>query len=231
MITDRIKQRPLPPEPDPEVAADEEKRRRVQALQDFLRPLGKLHQDCRLGNFKCEHDGQQVVVDALREYAQDMPAEVERGAGIILYGPSGSGKDHLLSAMARVAILHHGLTVRWENGADLFGEARDRISDDRPEAEWITKFATPDILYISDPLPPSGGLTTFQTSLLQRILDRRLRWLKPTWVSMNVASSAQADKEMGAALVDRLKPGAVVAYCKWPSHRKARIVWGGKATA
>ncbi len=186
--------------------------------------MGPLYAACSSENYRATTDKQKRLVGALRDYAANMTNEVAEGNGIVLYGASGTGKDHLLAALARPAIRDLGLSVVWRNGMDLYGEMRDRIRNDSAEKELVAGLVKPDILYVSDPLPPMGDLSPYQAAMLRRILDGRIRNRKPCWVSMNVAGSAEADKRMGPALVDRLKSGALCCHCDWPSHRKPRMV-------
>jgi hypothetical protein len=148
---------------------------RADRLAEFERAVGERLASSTLANFVCKEAGQSHVVASLDEYATNMIAEVAAGAGIILFGPSGSGKDHLLTSLGRIAIGKYGLHVTWRNGADLLGELRDRISENEAEETWVRRLARPDVLYISDPSPPKGELTTYQSSMLGRVLDRRNR--------------------------------------------------------
>jgi DNA replication protein DnaC len=153
-----------------------------------------------------------------------MAEEKRRGNGIILYGPSGTGKDHLLVAMAKTAIVDHGLDVKPVFGVDLFSELRDRITDRALEEQWVVRLARPGILILSDPIPPRGPISDYQAALLQRVINKRWNQCKPTWVTLNVESAKQADELLAAAIVDRLKDGAVTAHCDWPSYRRQRRV-------
>ncbi len=38
---------------------------------------------------------------------------------------------------------------------------------------------------------------------------------------MNVSSGEEAEKRIGAQIVDRLRDGALSIVCNWPSHRKS----------
>lgn len=211
-------------EPTAEEKAERFKKGCELRLNDFRRSMGKLHADCTLDNYGTPHPGQAEVLEALRSYVANLRAEVAAGNGIVLFGPSGTGKDHLLCGVACEAILD-GCGVKWINGMRLYGSMRERIGSHESERELLQEYLEPNVLYISDPLPPRGGLTEFQAAGLQQIIDGRLRQRRPLWVSMNVANSKQADELMGASLVDRLKPGSIGAFCDWPSYRKMRMVW------
>ena len=181
-------------------------------VQFFDMHLSMMPQAIRYGHLGPVH---WAVVEA---------CDVTAGGGIVLFGPCGTGKDHLLVAAAREVIAKHSARVEWRNGMDLFGDFRDLIANHGTEREFLTSLVHPDVLVISDPLPPAGSLTEFQSSLLLRILDRRYRQLKPTWISVNVANGQEADARMGAACWDRIKEGALAAYCSWPSWRRPRQV-------
>jgi len=191
----------------------------------FLDRAGKRYWDCTIDNFRLDHPGQAEVVAELLRYAENMPVEVAAGNGVWLCGPSGTGKDHLLVGLARLAIIDHGFEVLWCNGADLYGELRDRITTQQPESEWVLKYTAPPILYISDPVPPRDAMSGHQVTMLERVLDKRNRMMKPTWTSLNVRSASDADAKMAPALVDRLRAGALGAYCDWPGYRKLRQIW------
>jgi len=161
------------------------------------------------------------VVDRLKKYCEEIPQRVEAGDGILLHGPSGTGKDHLAFAVLTAAIMRHGFSANWVNGADLYGDFRDRIGREHKTEELLVQsLSTPRLLQISDPLPPTGCLTDFQASMLFRIVDGRYSHCRPTIVTCNVASKDEAADRMGAQIVDRLTHGSLVLWCDWPSYRK-----------
>jgi DNA replication protein DnaC len=205
--------------------AREHKRERESWERAFLGSVGKRYVECTLDNYRLDYSGQAEVVAALLRYAENMPEEVADGNGVWLCGPSGTGKDHLLVGLARLAIIDHGIEVMWCNGADLYGELRDRITTQELESKWVLKYTSPPILYISDPVPPRDAMSGHQVTMLERVLDKRNRMMKPTWTSLNIRSSAEADTKMAPALVDRLRDGALGAYCNWPGYRELRQVW------
>ena len=211
---------PTPSDAPTEIDNDQRQRlkRRNDAWDNLIASLGARYAETTLANFTADRDDQRKAVVALRGYSANIDERIAAGVGIVLFGPSGSGKDHLLSALAKraVAMFH---SVSWWNGADLFGAMRDRIGEAQSEEAFIRRLESPDVLVLSDPLPPAGPLTDFQATTLYRIVDRRYRMRKPTWVSINVASGEEADRRLGTAITDRLRDGALCLHCKWPSHR------------
>ena len=182
--------------------------------------IGKRYYESRLDNFNVSDPRQQVVVENLRKLVDRLPAHCAAGHSIAFLGPMGTGKDHLAVAMLYEAAKRHSMTVGWCDGQELFQEFRDRINDDKRELDKIRELVRPDVLLISDPIPQSGAVTDFQQSILSRVIDRRYRELKPTWVTMNVANREEAEKRLGAQTVDRLSEGAVNIVCNWGSYRK-----------
>ena len=122
--------------------------------------------------------------------------------------------------ICKEAIRRDVFSIRWVNGADMFGDARDLISDGGSEKDFVRRLVLPSVLYISDPVPPSGSITEFQASLLFRILDGRYSAGKPTIATVNVASRAELDTRIGSQNSDRLRDGALCVPCAWSSYRK-----------
>lgn len=189
--------------------------------------LGKRYAECKLSTFQLYEDPkgrerQARVIDSLRAYGENMPEHIGNGKGIVLFGPAGTGKDHLLAAMmARACWLN--FDVAWRNGMDLYAERRDAISAERLERDLIQDLTIPDVLSISDPLPPSGNLTEGQIEFLFRVVDARYRQCRPTWVTANFARGDEAESRIGKQIVDRLRDGALALHCNWDSFRKAGL--------
>ena len=55
----------------------------------------------------------------------------------MLYGPCGTGKDHLLIGLAKEAIIRFGTPIRWANAQEVFQSFRDAISAHVSESEIV----------------------------------------------------------------------------------------------
>ena len=168
-----------------------------------------------------EHDSQKEVVGDLRHYGSTIVRSIKNGHGVVLFGPSGTGKTHLVVALARLAVAT-GARIRGMSGMEFFGRMRDTMDSDTSEKRIIAGYIEPHILLIDDLLPPRGELTPWQSAQLYRVVDGRYRAGKCSWVTMNVADGAEAENRAGVAIIDRLRDGALTRFCQWASYRKAR---------
>lgn len=191
-------------------------------LERFLAQLGPRHRDATLENFDPPNDWAMLALKAIREYAANLRERIDQGQGVVLYGPAGTGKDHLLIALGKLAAAS-GLGVKRVCGPELFRLMRDAMAAGEESAK-IDSLKYWPVLILSDPLPPIGVLTPYQASILYELVDWRWTRGLVTWASLNVASSQEADERLGAAIVDRLQDGAWVIACRWSSHRKANRV-------
>lgn len=216
-----------------EIAADETRlaeelaaERRLQLTSywtKFIKARGDRYAGCRLANFDVSDDAevapkQRKVLAALTAYCRTIDDRIVAGDGLVLFGPKGTGKDHLLVAVARVAI-QRGYRVLWRNGMTLFAEQRDSMHEGDNEA-LIRRLVSADVLYLSDPLRPLGPLTDYQMECLQAILDGRYNAGRPTWCSVNVKDGDELDQRMGPQNGDRLRDHAIGLYCDWTTHRR-----------
>lgn len=206
---------------DAESWTERQQRRRHTEIQEAKRfatraslsRMGSRYATCRFESFSCEQPEQQAIVDRLVGY------DWLHRPNVLLFGPKGTGKDHLLTSLVRLAG-DGGLGVEWRNGLDLFGEWRALVGSDERERDAIAPLIGCDVLALSDPMPPSGQLSEWQQQMLARVIDGRYRRLAPTWVTLNVMSGDEADARLGPLIADRLRDGAVALFCNWPSYRK-----------
>lgn len=185
---------------------------------DAVEGLGERYRGCRLNNYEV-NSANRAAHAAVTAYCENIREHVQDGSCLVFYGPSGTGKDHLMVAALHEACLA-GLHVRWINGLDWFGDNRDAIDRGDTEKAAIERLARPAVLAISDPKPPFGKLSDYQASMLFRLVDRRYRERRPTWITINVAKGIEAASTIGSAVYDRLSDRCVAVPCFWESYRK-----------
>lgn len=192
-----------------------------QALAGLSESIGSRYsrERTRLEEFEIYHDAQRVALAEVNRFIDGLAENIRDGRGLILYGPVGTGKDHLLAAAlfsAAAASLH----CLWMSGQEFYGRMRDVMDTGEREAKVMNAWALPSILAISDPIPPRGQVSEWNTSQLYRLLDKRYRNCRSTWVSLNAASEQDADEKLSAPVFDRLRDGATIVRCFWPSYRE-----------
>lgn len=198
------------------LARYEEACRRFRALK---KARGRRYAGCTFESYREENDKQKTAVDKLRDHAADPESLGSRN--VVLFGPKGTGKDHLLMALAREAFTKHGMTTIWIQGLDLHSKLRQELFNNTLSELFGTESErTAPLLWISDLLPPTGALTESQQSQLLGFIDHRYNDILPTWVSMNVSGGEEAESRIGAQVVDRLRHDALVLHCNWPSYRE-----------
>jgi DNA replication protein DnaC len=173
----------------------------------------------------------QQALDRLSWYCETMPERLEAGEGLILFGPVGTGKDHLAVCVAREAIRGHGIDVVWTDGTRLFSEIRDGMDLSRTEGSVLEPLERAPVLYLSDPVPPAAELSRFERAVLFRLIDARYRALKPTWITCNFEDAADANSRLSLQVMDRLRHGSVAVDCNWKSARATREPAAGGASS
>lgn len=193
--------------------------------RELVKGLGVRYSDCRLSNFvfhgiNTDRAKQQKVVERFKSYGEKFRENVEAGQNLVFFGKQGTGKDHLLT-VAMFRAISEGYLVKWITGMDMYANVRDTFDGAGTEADRVSELAKTDILAISDPMPTEGDLSKFEKSFLYRVIDRRYRDMKPTWITANFFGSEDAEKKLSTQIVDRMKDGALSLYFDWPSYRKS----------
>lgn len=208
---------------DAEMSREELGRARARSLQRIAADLGPRYAPTRanLARFVRYHAAQDQALKRLGDFCGQLRGRTEAGEGLVLYGAVGTGKDHLLAALLYQAA-DHGFFCRWFSGQDLYGRVRDRMDEGLAEDGLLRELTEPAVLAVSDPTPPAGPLSNFRLEFLGRLIDRRYRALKPTWMTLNALDAADAEAKLSSPVWDRLQESAELVPCFWPSYRERK---------
>lgn len=191
----------------------------------FLRKIGTRYGGCRFGNYELSRDAQAaqrqiLAIDALRAFCEQIHEKTAEGAGLMLLGTCGTGKDHLMVSAAYEAVSRgmevvaiYGSTLYTDIGSTIGSEATQKIDD------VVKRLAEPQILAISDLRPSSGNLNSYQKDSLYQIITERYKHMKPTWMTANATGKEQLEQCLTAPVVSRLAHGALTIKCEWPDWR------------
>lgn len=213
----------------PKIGADDEERRKRKmhnCWYGYLRDRGVRYGGCRLDNFECSHPGQSDAVQRVRNFSQNVNENLNAGVGLLLFGPVGTGKDHLLTASVHESIRSGFGTGEqvWNfkalSGPELFGRLRAAISGNRKECDVVSELTSATFLCLSDICQSGSTLTAYQREVLYRVIDSRYSNCRPTWLTANASNRDGLDAMLGNAITDRLIHNSVVVPCDWPSYRK-----------
>jgi DNA replication protein DnaC len=185
----------------------------------LLSARGDRYRDCTLATFRCDTGPQSLAVEKLRAYCQNINEHANEGTGVFLFGPCGTGKDHLAMAIARAFVLQTSHRVEWASGAMLFEQLRDSFDGKRSEGEVMGGYRNAPLLWLSDPVPVKGELTQYQAEALYRLIDARYNARKPTLVTANLGPG-EADGVLGPAIARRLRESTIQVHCNWAPFKK-----------
>lgn len=198
---------------------------RLKTLAEFVRGAGQRANGWSFGAYKVADDYQRDVFAMVKKWADSFEERLKAGEGLVLYGPAGTGKDHLAFAAVAKSIVTFGVSARWFSCRDVFGAARDQIGSNESESALLRSITRASVVVLSDPLPPFGdvALTPWQSDLLFRIVDARWRRQLPTVCTVNVADDDEGDRRLGAPTWDRINDRAWRAFTRWPSYRQPAV--------
>lgn len=186
--------------------------------EDWIRAnRGERYVKCRLNNFIATNHKQQEALDRVFNYGKAILFHRLPNDNIVLYGRPGTGKDHLLAALMRIAV-QTNYHVRWHSGTELQSRLRSMFSGrnhDETEDGLAQKLVRCDVLAISDPIGPSTEGRAFYLEWLFRVIDERYSKRKPTWVTINALTSGEMEKMLTPQITRRLLEGAMAVAFDW----------------
>lgn len=160
---------------------------------------------------------QREVLARFKRYLAGFGKTVEQGGGLIVTGGVGTGKTHLVCALANNILHQYGRTVRYCTAQQMLAEIKAAYGEEgKSEAAEVARFAAYDLLIIDEVDVHRSSETDLL--LLFAVINQRYNALRPSVLVSN-QSVAMLKDCIGPRSVDRvLELGEVIA-CDWPSYR------------
>lgn len=202
------------------------------AMQDALiRDRGIRYASCSLESYEVSCNEQRQAVSQLREFCESMPERLieSNGGGVVFSGPPGTGKDHLLMALMTSAILDWGLSVKWLDGLRMYEGIKSAIANNTT-SEKLNALIRPQVLAISDPVPPRDELSAYEMACIRQVVEGRYSRGLTTWVTTNIRSGEEAKRRLTPAILGRLLDRALELKCEWAGYRRPLMTGTSKAS-
>lgn len=180
-----------------------------------------LHKDCSFSNYVTDTAEQKSALDAAKGYLQ---AFGQSHGGFVFSGNTGTGKNHLATAIAR-NLIKRGKAAMIITVAELFEHHRATFSKDSPvkESDFLRDICRIDLLVLDEIGLQKGS--DYEINLLTQIVDRRQLQLKPTGMLTNKTYD-ELVAMLGERVMDRQSSGGVWVPFTWGSYRSRT---GGRA--
>lgn len=162
--------------------------------------IGRRFADCTLVNFEAVK-GTEVALRTCTRYTQEFSKD--SGDGLILTGPSGSGKSHLAVAIVK-AIAATGKTAIFQSVPELLARLRatyEKGGNEDAEEEIFDSLNSCDLLVLDDIGAEKQSVWTEEKLYL--LIDRRYRDKRSTIVTTNLRP-VDLETALGTRAMDRL---------------------------
>lgn len=119
-----------------------------------------------IGDVDAQRDAYAAAATFARHYSPDAVNQ-----GLLLHGPVGRGKTHLLAATLRKVAIDHGITARFVEFSHLLSSLKGRFDRGEGAAAVLDELVGVELLAIDE--LGKGMLTEFELATIDELVSRR----------------------------------------------------------
>lgn len=193
--------------------------RQQQYIQELREAAGipRRFAECTFDNFAVEA-GTRPMLEAARRYSESLPAV--DGKGLVLVGPVGVGKTHLVVALVKAAVQRE-VKTSFLAVPELLAEMRAAMRTELgPEA--VMERVQDVALLVLDDLG-AERVTDWVREQLYRLINHRYERLLPVLATSNLTPD-ELEAQLGERTISRLLEMCDWALGEGPDRRKSRAL-------
>ncbi|MBS2032883.1 MAG: ATP-binding protein [Deltaproteobacteria bacterium] len=127
--------------------------------------------------------------------------------GLLVAGPVGTGKTHLLASILRYLTLETRVSCRYVEISFLYSEIRKGFGEGRSSLDIIAPLADVPVLAIDE--LGKGKMSPFEQETLDELVSRRYNAGRPTFFATNYRLSEKAERPQWKGTGERLEESRI----------------------
>jgi len=186
----------------------------AQARADAIDAVGipARHATSSLASYHPQDMRQTAIMGQVHSYISEYEAG-EPNRGVVLFGPVGVGKTHLLVAMLRSLVAEKGVRARFVEFSHLLADLKAGFDRGQGTAALIDPLVDVELLGIDE--LGKGRATEFEETVIDEIISRRYNAMRPVLATTNFSDRPPTGRRVGNAaqgeasmptLADRVGP-------------------------
>lgn len=129
-------------------------------------------------------EAEQGAVDKARNYLERLPAYIDAGCGLILYGGNGTGKTLLATLILKTA-LAYGYDGYFTTFSEMLDTYASAWRSEQEKAWFFRRIKNVPFLVLDDPGKEMKGRLGMPESTFDEVLRHRVAGSKPTLITTN----------------------------------------------